>query len=179
LPFESKAIAGSDPKSKPLLVRGGGSGRSTPVNVAPPSVEYIARIGRRWISFEPAITFCWFAGLIAIEVSLCEPHSWLASTFDPKASCPTEPELLLQVWTAPPETERYLSNQEAPSYELRFPASAGAALASAARTIAKASTIRFMCGLPFLTGLIDSPISQSTCRKKAAAGCRSGRTGRS
>ena len=75
MPFESNATAGSEPKSKPLFVRAGGSGRSTPVNVAPPSVENIARIGSRWISFDPAMTFLGFAGLIAIEVSLCEPHS--------------------------------------------------------------------------------------------------------
>ena len=46
-----------------------------PVNVVPPSIEYIARIGSRWISFAPAITFCGFAPLMAIDVSLCDPHS--------------------------------------------------------------------------------------------------------
>ena len=71
----SNATVGSDPKSKPLLVRGGGSGRSTPVNVAPPSDDAIARIGRRWISFDPVITLRVFAGLIAMNVSLCDPHS--------------------------------------------------------------------------------------------------------
>ena len=115
MPLESNARAGSDPKSKPLFVVAGGSGRSTPVNVLPPSLEYIARIGSRWISFAPAITFLVFAGLIAIAVSLCEPHSWLASTLLPNASCPTSPLLLLHRGAAPPETERYLSYQEAPS----------------------------------------------------------------
>ena len=31
----------------PLCVRGGGSGKSCPVNVSPPSVDAIARIGKR------------------------------------------------------------------------------------------------------------------------------------
>ena len=83
MPSESKAMPGSEPKSKPFFVRGGGNGKSTPVKFVPPSVEYIARIGRRWISFEPAITLSVSAGLMAIDVSLCEPHSWLASTFEP------------------------------------------------------------------------------------------------
>jgi len=48
---------------------------TTPVKVEPPSFEYIARIGKRWISFAPAITFCGLAGLMAIDVSLCDPHS--------------------------------------------------------------------------------------------------------
>jgi len=70
LPAASKAMPGSEPKSNPFRVLGGGSGRSTPLNVAPPSREYIARIGRRWISFDPAMTLSEFDGLIAIDVSL-------------------------------------------------------------------------------------------------------------
>ena len=64
------------------------------MNVAPSSVEIIARIGRRWISFDPAITVLSSAGLMAMEVSLCEPHSWLASTFVPKDACGRSPVLL-------------------------------------------------------------------------------------
>jgi hypothetical protein len=82
--------------------------------------------------------------LIAIDVSLCEPHSWLASTLLPYDSCPTEPVLLLQVWVRPAETDRYFSYHDAPSYELRFPASAGAAHPSAATAVARMNTIRFI-----------------------------------
>ena len=115
MPFESKATPGSEPKSNPFCVRGSGSGRSTPVKVLPPSLEYIARIGRRWISFAPASTFFVLAGLIAIAVSLCEPHSWLASTLVPIVSWPSDPEFPVHVAGSPAETERYFSYQDAPS----------------------------------------------------------------
>src|SRR4051794_12655474 len=108
-------MPGSEPKSKPLVESGGGNGRSTPVNVEPPSVEYMARIGRRWISLDPAITFFFFAGLIAIDVSLCEPHSWLASTFEPYAIWPRLPVFDEQAIGSWPETAKYLPYHDAPS----------------------------------------------------------------
>src|SRR3954464_10622914 len=126
-------MAGSEPKSNPFCVRGNGSGKSTPVKVLPPLVEYIARIGRRWISFDPAITLLVLCGLIAIAVSLCDPHSWLASTLLPNRSEPTEPELPPHRSVVPLDTARYFSYQDAPSYDLRLPATAGAALPSNAR----------------------------------------------
>src|SRR4029077_815307 len=101
------ATPGSDPKSKPLFVRAGGSGRSTPVKGAPPSVEYIARLGRGWISFEPAMTLSGCAGSIAIDVSLCDPHSWPASTFAPNGGWVTEPVLPEQREAVPFATARY------------------------------------------------------------------------
>src|SRR5713101_8658086 len=76
-------MPGSEPKSKPLVVRGGGSGRSTPPQVLPPSLEKRPRMGRRSISFAPATIWLGLVGLIAIDVSLWGPGSLLASTFLP------------------------------------------------------------------------------------------------
>ena len=88
------------------------------MNVAPPSNDEFARIGRRWISFEPVTTFAGFAGLIAMNVSLCDPHSWLASTFSGfpgNESCCASPEFDVHGSGSGAETERYFSYQDAPS----------------------------------------------------------------
>ncbi|OLB60585.1 MAG: hypothetical protein AUI11_13315 [Acidobacteria bacterium 13_2_20CM_2_66_4] len=77
----SKATPGSDPKSKPLVPIDGGSGTSTPPQVFPPSEEKYARIGRRKISLEPAASCFGLLGLMAMNVSLCGPHSLDTSTF--------------------------------------------------------------------------------------------------
>src|SRR5205823_5404142 len=119
-PAESNTSPGSDPKSNPLFVRAAGSGRSTPVNVVPPSVENMARIGSRWISLAPATTFRGSVGLMAIEVSLWDPHSWLASTFVPKSGWGTDPVLPVHSGTTSLETVRYLSYQEACAYADAF-----------------------------------------------------------
>jgi hypothetical protein len=113
LPAPSNATDGSEPKSEPFFTSGGGSGRSTPVNILPPSNEAIARIGSRWISFEPATTLSGSAGLIAIDVSLCDPHSWLASTLLPKESCGPSPTSPVQTGVLN-ETTWYFENHVAP-----------------------------------------------------------------
>src|SRR5881275_2486608 len=64
---------------------GGGSGRSTPPQLEPPSKEKNPRIGNRKISFEPAAMFFGVLVLMAMNVSLCGPHSLETSTLVPKA----------------------------------------------------------------------------------------------
>src|SRR5438445_10869122 len=76
-------MPGSEPKSNPLLVRGGRSGRSTPRQGLPPSPEKSALMGRRSISLAPATIWLGLLGFMAIEVSLWGPASLLASTFGP------------------------------------------------------------------------------------------------
>src|SRR5438876_4174045 len=91
----------------PLVPIGAGSGRSTPPQLAPLSVEKYPRIGSRKISFEPAASCLGRDGLMAMKVSLCGPHSLETSTLLPddvaaavtKASGP----LLSKYW--------YLSHQ--------------------------------------------------------------------
>src|ERR1044071_1492109 len=95
-------------------------------------------MGRRWISFEPVTTLAWFAGLIAMNVSDCEPHSWLASMLLPNGGrFPTSPVFEAHgVGTRSPVTDRYFSYQDAPSYDLRFPAPTEAATITAATATA-------------------------------------------
>src|SRR5438445_828700 len=76
-------MPGSEPKSNPLLVRGGGSDRSTPPQVLPPSLEKSALMGRRSISLAPATIWLGLLGFMAMDVSLWGPASLLASTFGP------------------------------------------------------------------------------------------------
>src|SRR5437868_10316131 len=86
---------------------GAGSGRSTPPQLAPLSLEKYPRIGSRKISFDPAASCLGRDGLMAMNVSLCGPHSLETSTLLPdevaavltKASGP----LLSRYW--------YLSHQ--------------------------------------------------------------------
>src|SRR5260221_3219806 len=149
------------------FVRGAGSGSSRRVTVPQRSRNAMARIGRRWISFEPATTFWLFAGLIAMNVSLCEPHSWLASTLLPYASCPVEPLLPVHTGVAPLETLRYLSYHDAPSYLLRLPASAGAAVATSMVAAVAAARMNLLMELPLLprwSGLIEVPLSHGPGR---------------
>ena len=128
MPATSNATPGSDPKSKPLFVRAVGRGRSTPENVVPASVENIARIGSRWISFEPAMTLAVLAGLIAIDSSLCDPHSLLASTLVPKVCCGTVPVLPSHSGTTPLDTTRNFWNHEAFAYAFEFELAASAGI---------------------------------------------------
>ena len=83
MPWVSNATPGSEPKSVPFVVAGGGRGRSTAPKLLPPFVEKYARMGRRKISFEPPTTWAGFEGLIVTDVSLCGPSSLLASTLVP------------------------------------------------------------------------------------------------
>src|SRR4051812_2509927 len=69
----------------PLVPIGGGSGRSTPPQWAPPSVEKYPRIGKRKISFDPPARLEGLRVLMAMNVSLCGPHSLETSTLPPKA----------------------------------------------------------------------------------------------
>src|SRR5438309_2915777 len=79
-------MPGSEPKSNPLLVLGGGSGRSTPLQVLPPSVEERARMGSRSISFAPAPIWLGVLGVMAVEVSLWGPFLLLAAPFGPNVT---------------------------------------------------------------------------------------------
>ena len=81
--LESNASVGSEAKSMPLFVFGGGKGRSTPPQLEPPSVEKYPRIGKRNISFEPAARTLGLFGLIVMYVSLCGPHSFETSILLP------------------------------------------------------------------------------------------------
>src|SRR5215471_13307638 len=81
----SHATAGSEPKSVPEPLSGGGRGRSTAPQVEPPSEEKYPRIGNRKISFEPPTIWEGLDGLIAIDVSLWGPGSLFMT-----ASAPTE-----------------------------------------------------------------------------------------
>ncbi len=139
------------------------------MKVFPPSVEYIARIGRRWISLAPAITFFGLAGSMAIEVSLCEPHSWLASTFEPYEICPRLPLLDEHVTGVWPETARYFAYHDAPLYCERLLAGTREAPATSAtnRTVMAARATRFMPP-PSLNG------SLSNTRLRAAPASGSG-----
>src|SRR6266702_7932558 len=85
------------------------------------------------------MTLFGFAGLIAIDVSLCEPHSWLASTLLPNAGTVISPLLLEQSGGAPLVTARYLSYHDAPSKFFRLPAATGAAPAINARAAVAAT----------------------------------------
>src|SRR5215471_9958278 len=89
----SHATAGSEPKSVPEPLSGGGRGRSTAPQVEPPSEEKYPRIGNRSISLEPATIWVVLAGLMAIDVSLCGPASLLTSTFAPTLTLPVFPGL--------------------------------------------------------------------------------------
>src|SRR5437868_136674 len=60
-----------------------GSGKSTPPQLKPLSVEKYPRIGSRKISLEPAASCRGRSGLMAMKVSLCGPHSLETSTFEP------------------------------------------------------------------------------------------------
>src|SRR5438309_10904821 len=70
----------------PLVPIGSGSGRSTPPQLWPLSVEKYPRIGSRKISLEPAARFLGREGLMAMKVSLCGPHSFETSTLLPPAA---------------------------------------------------------------------------------------------
>src|SRR5215471_9970479 len=89
----SHATAGSEPKSVPEPLSGGGRGRSTAPQVEPPSEEKYPRIGNRSISFEPPTIWAWLDGLIAIDVSLCGPASLLTSMLEPTETLPVFPGL--------------------------------------------------------------------------------------
>src|SRR5207237_9075503 len=69
----------------PFAPNAGGSGRSTPPQLEPPSKEKYPRIGSRKISFEPPAMFFGVFVLMAMNVSLCGPHSLETSTLVPKA----------------------------------------------------------------------------------------------
>src|SRR5262249_31484296 len=75
----SHATAGSEPKSVPEPLSGGGRGRSTAPHVCPPSGEKYPRIGNRSISLGAAAICLGVAGLMAIGVSLCGAGSVLTS----------------------------------------------------------------------------------------------------
>src|SRR4051812_45049289 len=70
----------------------GGSGRSTPPQFAPPSLEKYPRIGSRKISFDPPASTEGRDGSIATNVSLCGPHSFDTLTFAPAFTegCPLQ-----------------------------------------------------------------------------------------
>src|SRR5439155_4046663 len=104
----SQATPGSDPKSKPLALIGGGSGRSTPPHVDPPSLEKYPRIGRRAISLEPATIRDGSDGSIAMLVSLCGPSSLLTSTLVPTLTLATL--VLIEDRKDGEETTRYFAH---------------------------------------------------------------------
>src|SRR5882762_10706610 len=114
----------------PFAPIAGGSGRSTPPQLEPPSKEKYPRIGSRKISFEPAAMFLGALVLMAMNVSLCGPHSLETSTLVPKApagaaavDCNAVGPLLRMNW--------YLSHQVG---FFRSAASAGSAIRPIANT---------------------------------------------
>src|SRR5512133_1509835 len=82
---------------------------------------------------------------MAMKVSLCEPHSWLASMLGGEPGnggrLPTSPLLEAHgVGTSWPVTARYFSYQDAPSYDFKFPAPTELATATQSTATARAES---------------------------------------